>query len=199
MTSVRWSHASPLPMSSFTGAENSWCLESERKTRIFHTYFYHVIYYIPIRAIRNVHILDWRFWLVLGPGFGNNCWWTPVSLTWCWQWRYSVFASLFDLRAAVPADEARLRGWFPWVSTGGNFDLWGEQASGSSWEIQVWWCCTRWRWTKASWFERKKGRKDNLEQIRTCSNLQPVQPFKDSALFTLLGTLLARSFRPCGN
>ena len=42
-----------------------------------------------------------------------------MSLTWCWQWRYSVFASLFDLRAAVPADEARLRRWFPWVSTGG--------------------------------------------------------------------------------
>lgn len=95
-----------------------------------------------------------------------------MSLTWCWQWRYSVFASLFDLRAAVPADEARLRGWFPWVSTGGNFDLWGEQASGSSWEIQVWWCCTRWRWTKASWFERKKGGKtiwSKFEPVRICN------------------------------
>lgn len=55
---------------------------------------------------------------------------------------------------------------------GGNFDLWGEQASGSSWEIQVWWCCTRWRWTKASWFERKKGGKtiwSKFEPVRICN------------------------------
>lgn len=115
--------------------------------------------------------------------------------------RYSVFASLFDLRAAVPADEARLRAEdcsmvFLW----GNLDLWGEQASGSLWEIQVW-CCTRWRWTKVSLIElsektREERQCDNLEQFRSCWKLQPMQPFKDSALFTLLGTLLATSFYP---
>lgn len=50
--------------------------------------------------------------------------------------------------------------------------------------------------------ERKtrKEQNNNFEQLRTCSNLQPVQPFKDSALFTLLGTLLATIFRlMCGN
>ena len=81
MTSVRWSHASPLRMSSFTGAENSGCLESERKTRIFHTSFYHVIYYIPIRAIRNEH-----FGLAFLIGFGTRLTVTTVGEPpWAWH------------------------------------------------------------------------------------------------------------------
>ena len=57
--------------------------------------------------------------------------------------RYSVFASLFDLRAAVPADEVVVvvvgEDCSRAFGTGGmNFcPLGGEQTSGSSWEIQV--------------------------------------------------------------